>query len=449
MKLLIIGGEEFQTQVGSLTSRLFLDIDTAREQDEIKRKLRWDDIDIVVFDDDFYYSTDRPKHLEVMRGIRDSKRDYILVSSQRDPASILEARKNGALDYIIRPFNQREFILRFNAVLRKKLRVACIGGGTGLFNLLLGLKTIASVLLTSIVTMSDDGGSSGKISQTFGILPPGDVRRSLVALSNAPELMNQIMQHRFDKRGEFQGHSFGNIFLTVLAEVTGSMSEAVRALSDILNTQGIVLPASRTPTCLVASFQDGTVVKGESNIDLGVGRKLEFHIDNLWHEPAAEGDADAYSSIVNADLVTIGPGDLFTSIATNLVIKEICEALSQTKAKKVYICNLMTKPGETWRYTAADHVREVIKYLGGDHLDYVLLSNSKLSNEAITEYSRKNQSPVVPGELDEIRKVTRAEILTADIGNQTELVRHDSVKLRGEIQKILDRLSKRHDDPHG
>lgn len=442
MKLLIIGEREFQQHVGSVLARLFFDIDTAVDEEAIKYKLKWEDIDIVAFDDDLFYSTDRPKHLEVMKALKESKRDYIIVSSQKDFSSILEAKKNGAVDYIIRPYNQREFILRFNAVVQKKTRVACLGGGTGLFTLLLGLKTIPDVLLTSVVTMSDDGGSSGKISQAFGILPPGDIRRSLVALSNAPELMNQIMQHRFEKKGEFQGHSFGNIFLTVLAEVTGSMSEAVRALSDILNIQGIVLPASRTQTRLVARFEDGTVVKGESNIDLGIGRRLDLRIADLWHEPEAQGDPDAYSSIINANVVTLGPGDLFTSVGANLIIKDIRDALQKTPAQKVYICNLMTKPGETSKFKAVDHLREIIKYLGGDYLDFVLLSDSKLSNEAITEYAKKNQSPVVPGDIHEIRKLTKAQIIAADIGNETELVRHDSLKLKDEIQRIIQRVSK-------
>ncbi len=442
MKLLIIGEREFQQHVGGLLARLFFDIDTAVDEEAIKYKLKWDDIDLVAVDDDLFYSTDRPKHLEVMKALKESKRDYVIVSSQKDFPSILEAKKNGAADYIIRPYNQREFILRFNAVAQKKTRVACLGGGTGLFTLLLGLKTIPDVLLTSIVTMSDDGGSSGKISQDFGILPPGDIRRSLVALSNAPELMSKIMQHRFEKRGEFQGHSFGNIFLTVLAEVTGSMSEAVRALSDILNIQGIVLPASLTQTQLVARFEDGTVVKGESNIDLGIGRRLDLRIEDLWHEPEAQGDQDAYSSVINADVVTLGPGDLFTSITANLAIRDIRDALQKTPAKKIYICNLMTKPGETSKFKAVDHLREIIKYLGGDSLDFVLLSNSRLSNEAITEYAKKNQSPVVPGDVNEIRKLTKAQVIAADIGNETELVRHDSLKLKGEIQKIIQQVSK-------
>jgi len=287
------------------------------------------------------------------------------------------------------------------------------------------------------VNMSDDGGSSGKLSQSMGILPPGDIRRSLVALSNAPELMNQIVQYRFDHSGVFQGHSFGNIFLAVLSQIKGSMPEAVRALSDILNIQGIVLPATVTLTKLVARFENGQVVEGESKIDLCEGREGDLRIEKLWHEPEATCDADAYSAIINSELVTIGPGDLFTSVITNLTVKNIREALAKTKAKKLYICNLMTKPGETSNFNAADHIREIIKYMGGDFLDYILISNTTLSKESIAEYAKKKQSPVKTGDMGSIRSLTKAQVITADIGNQKELVRHDSEKLKKEIQKII------------
>ncbi|MGH7197622.1 MAG: uridine diphosphate-N-acetylglucosamine-binding protein YvcK [Candidatus Omnitrophota bacterium] len=445
MRLLAIGNQAFQREVGGILFRLNVEVETAHDPEEIREKLKWDDIDLVVFDYDYYYSPDTQRRLSLIRAMANSHRPFIVVSSLKDPAAIAEAKSEGASDYIVKPYNQREFILRFNALAQGKIRVSCIGGGTGLFTLLLGLKTLPDVLLTSIVSMSDDGGSSGKISQTFGILPPGDIRRSLVALSNAPELMNEIMQHRFEKGGELHGHSFGNIFLTVLAEVKGSMSEAVRALSDILNIQGIVLPAATTPTRLVARFEGGAIVKGESKIDLGADRAPDLHIEELWHEPPPECDADAYTAIMNADVVTIGPGDLFTSVITNLVIKNFRDAVVRSRAKKIYVCNLMTKPGETADFRALDHIREVLKYLGGDHLDAVLLSNTGLSQEAIEEYARKGQSPVAPGDLDEIRKLTKAEIVLADVGNETELVRHDSQKLKNEIWKIIQRIA----PPHG
>lgn len=392
--------------------------------------------DLLVYDEDAGLAG--PQRRALFASLKRAKKPFIIVSSSKDTAAILRAKKDGASDYIPKPFHQREFILRFNAVAQKKARIACIGGGTGLFTLLLGLKQLPNALITSVVNMSDDGGSSGKLSQSFGILPPGDIRRSLVALSNAPELMNEIIQHRFDRGGDLKGHSFGNLFLTVLAEVTGSMSDAVRALSDILNIQGIALPATRTLTRLTARFKSGRVVRGESKIDLCEGRGRDERLVKLWHEPEAECDADAYASILFADIVTIGPGDLYTSVITNLVVKKLREAVVLTRARKIYICNLMTKPGETSGYGAVDHVREVVRYLGKDVIDYVILSNTPVSGESLAEYLKKHQTPILP-ETASLKRITRAKVVAADVGSDTELVRHDGMKLKKEIERIVTR----------
>lgn len=391
---------------------------------------------LVLLDADLFSG---PRYAKALRALRDSRRKFLVVSSDGSPASIRLAHAHGSSDFITKPFNQRELILRSIAVIEKKTRIACLGGGTGLFTLLLGLKGLPKTLLFSIVSMSDDGGSSGKLSQTFGILPPGDVRRSLVALSNAPALMNQVIQHRFERRGELQGHSFGNIFLTVLAEVKGSMAEAVRALSDILNIQGIVLPATRTLTKLVARFEGGKVIRGESRIDRCEGRRADAKLKQLWHEPVPECEGDAYAAILHADVVTIGPGDLYTSVVANLAVPEIRDAVARTRAKKIYICNLMTKPGETFGYSAADHVREVRRYIGRDALDAVLISTTAFSPESIAEYEKMNQKPVPPGGLAALRRVTRAKIVLADVGHETELVRHDSEKLRAQLSRLISR----------
>lgn len=435
MNVFLVGGERLSAELLSSLSRLKVSVKSSEvEKDALKAASSFR-FSIFIIDVDRFGA-----EIQLMRlaaKLRLAKKPFIILSSRKDHEAILMMRSIGAADYIIQPYSQREFIMRFNAIAHKKKRIACIGGGTGLFTLLLGLKTLPSTLLVSIVNMSDDGGSSGKISEVFGILPPGDIRRSLVALSNAPELMNQIIQHRFDKGGELHGHSFGNIFLTVLAEVKGSMAEAVRALSDILNIQGIVLPSSRTLTKLVARFQDGTIVRGESKIDLCEGRKPALKIAKIWHEPETEGEADAYTSIINSDVVTIGPGDLFTSVITNFIVKDIRKALIHTKAKKIYICNLMTKPGETTGFTAADHVREVVRYLGTDCLDYVLVSKTVFSAESVEEYMKKSQAPVLPSVAADIRKYTKARVIFADVADEKELVRHDPIKLRAEIEKII------------
>jgi uncharacterized cofD-like protein len=437
MNVLVVGDEALKKNLSGLLSRLKVHFKSASDLLKIKGFISSGSIDVAILDYDFLSEALKASSSALLKK---SKTPFIVISSEKDPSVALLAKKHGASDFIIRPYHQREFIMRFNASAHKKKRICCIGGGTGLFTLLLGLKMLPNTLLISVVNMSDDGGSSGKLSQTFGILPPGDIRRSLVALSNAPEVMNEIMQHRFDKKGDLHGHSFGNIFLTVLAEVKGSMSEAVRALSDILNIQGIVLPSTRSLAKLVAKFENGLVVKGESKIDLCEGRKAALKIEKIWHEPDVECDADAYASIINADAVTIGPGDLFTSVITNLVVQNAREAIKNSKAKKIYICNLMTKPGETSGFGLYEHVKEIIKYIGGDYLDYILISNTKVSDESIREYAKKNQQPVVIGNKEKIKSLTKAKIILADIGHETELVRHDSEKLRNEISKIIQKI---------
>ncbi len=435
MNILAVGQAKFGDTLKKKLAGLRAEV-AAGQALEIHAQLRRQTYSLVYLDDDFFRQ--KPSQAElVLRHARKAGVPVIVISSNRHFSHILKNRELGAADYVIKPFNEREFIMRTNAVLQKKIRIVCIGGGTGLFTLLLGLKSLPNALLTSVVSMSDDGGSSGKLSQSLGLLPPGDIRRSLVALSNAPAIMNQIMQYRFKKKGELAGHSFGNIFLAALTGVKGTMSEAVRALSDILYLQGIVLPVSSTPTKLVARFSDGTVVKGESKIDRCEGRSPDLRLVGLRHEPAAKADPDAVASILFADFVTMGPGDLFTSIITSLIIKNIREAVKMTPARKIYICNLMTKPGETSRFDAAEHVSEIVKYLGADCLDFVLISNTKVSKRSVTEYMKKMQMPIYLKNKESVAKITSARVILADIGNANELVRHDSTHLKNEIQKIM------------
>ncbi len=438
--ILIIGGDKFVTDLEPLFSQQSVEIMTASDESGIAERLREGALDAVIFDDDEFRARDAGAYRAIIDALQRSKKRFIIVSSRKMSHAVIEARDSGAADFIVRPYNYREFIARVNAVRFNKARISCIGGGTGLFNLLLGLKTLPRALLTSIVSTTDDGGSSGRLRASFGVLPPGDIRRCLVALSNAPELMNALMKFRFDKGEPFDGHNFGNLMLTVLAQIKGSMSEAVRALGDILNIQGIVLPVTSEQTTLCALFEDDTLVKGESKIDLGQGRDPCLHVKELWHEPMALCDINAYSAIINSDIVTMGPGDLFTSVITNLVVRDIREGISRTHAKKVYICNLMTKPGETAHYDALDHVREVVKYMGGDHLDYAIISNTKVSDKAVLEYSKKDQRPVEAKNVDKIRDFTKAEVILADVGHETELVRHDSIKIRDEILRIIERV---------
>ena len=342
-------------------------------------------------------------------------------------------------EIVARPMAIRKFVGRVQQILHQSVRVACLGGGTGLFTLLLGLKSLSGISLASIVSMSDDGGSTGKLRDMFGILPPGDIRRSLVALSAAPDLLNELMQYRF-KRGEgLAGHTLGNLFLTALSEMRGSMPQAVKAISEILNIQGEVIPVTDTVNTLKARLENGSTLEGERRIDLFEGHDPRVRISELWQEPAAEANPEALEALFNARFIILGPGDLFTSVISNLIVGSIAEAICSSRAKKIYICNVMTKPGETTDFSVGDHVREILKYLKKDALDYVLCSSTAFSETSLEKYAEKSQIPVVENFPDQLRSLTKAEVLWADMGSESELVRHDSVKLAAELKKILEK----------
>ncbi len=429
-RLLLIGSGNFVNEIKPALSGLALEIEIANTLPEIGPKLRMKGIDLAILDHDSIKNA-----LPILQR---SKVNFVVLSSKKNIEAISRAKAFGASDYILKPYNIRELNLELSAILNNKIRVSCIGGGTGLFNLLMGLKSVPGVIPASIVSMTDDGGSSGRLRTSFGVLPPGDVRRSLVALSNAPEVMNELMTYRFDKGGCFIGHNLGNLLITALAKIKGSMSEAVSGLGDILNIQGIVHPVSTTKSKLCALFEDGRIIKGESNIDLCKNRPSALRIKDCWHEPESKCDIGAYSSIINSDFVIIGPGDLFTSVITNLLIKDIRRAVAETKAKKIYICNLMTKPGETSNFDAIDHIKKILKYLKGDHLDYIVISdNNRLSMDSVLRYSKKKQFPVKVGYLGAIRKITKAKIIVADVAHERELIRHDSEKLQDVIYRMI------------
>lgn len=437
-KILLVAKGSFSESIKSILEQISIPFAPVSAVTELKKRIGQGNIACALFDDDSFLGRRDPKRFEFLNILKESKIDYIFLTSGSSFSDIDEAKSMGAKEIIINPYNYREFILRVNACYYKKARIACIGGGTGLFNLLMGIKKLPNTLINSVVAMSDSGGSTGKLREYFGVLPPGDIRRNLVALSNAPVLMNEVLQHRFKSGGEaFMGHSFGNLFLTVLSEIKGSMKEGVKALGDLLNIKGIVIPVTDTSVSLKAMFDDGTVVEGESKIDNAEGRHPDSRITDLWHEPKAECNVDAYSSILNSDAVVIGPGDLFTSVITNLVVERISEAVARTSAKKIYVCNLMTKPGETARYGAFEHIREVVNYLGGDNLDYVVISNTKLSDKALRSYKTKGQFPVSRGSLKKISQITKAKIIMANVGHETELVRHNSEKLKDVLGKII------------
>ena len=433
--VLIIGDKDFTESVEEILSQANYLPHRCWSLDHLFEKIS--NSDVVVLDEDYLALKSDNIFSQITEIVKEKKKVFLIISSRKLPLAVLDAFDSGINYFIAKPYNHREFISNLNAIVEKKTRITCVGGGTGLFTLLMGLKTIKDIYLTSIVSMSDDGGSSGRLKWAFGMLPPGDIRRSLVALSNAPGLMNDIMQYRFQRGNELEGHCFGNLFLAALSEIRGSMSEAVRVLGDILNISGIVLPVTNIPTTLCSKFEDGTIIMGESNIDLSKERSGDLAIDKIWHEPPTVLNIDAASAIVNCDVIIIGPGDLYTSILTNFLVGVFREAMNKSPAIKIYICNLMTKPGETAHFGVKEHVREVVSYLGEDVLDYVIVSNTPLSEEAIAEYALKQQYPVHLQSTDDLKGITKAQVVLADIGHETHLVRHDSKKLAMEIMNII------------
>ncbi len=272
---------------------------------------------------------------------------------------------------------------------RRGPKLVAIGGGTGLSTLLRGMKRYSDNI-TAVVAMADNGGSSGKLREELGALPPGDIRNCLTALAGEEELMTSLFNYRFNQGTSLIGHSFGNLFLTAMAEVTGDFQKAVRASSRVLAVRGQVLPATLTPIELVAVLEDGSEIHGESQIS-----KSKQPIAQIRVEPEApEATPDAVKAIQEADVIIIGPGSLYTSLAPNLLIPEIRAALRASRAPKIYICNVMTQPGETDGFAASDHIRALRKVAGEDAFDWILVNQDP--PELLRErYEAQGQYPVL------------------------------------------------------
>lgn len=316
-----------------------------------------------------------------------------------------------------------------------------IGGGTGTYTVLSGLKKI-SHQITAVVTMMDSGGSSGRLRDEFGQLPTGDIRQALVALSNDSSVMRQLFNYRYEKGEGLQGHSFGNLFLTALAEVTGGMENALQEAGRILNIKGSVLPVTLSNSNLVAEYENGLIVKGENDIDVPK-HDGKLHITKLSLESEAVPFEKTLAAIGQADLIILGPGDIYTSLIPNLVVPKVADAICNSKAKKVYVVNLMTKFGQTYNFKASNFVAEIEKYLG-KCLDFVLINNKELPKEIIERYKAENDSPVEDDLNDSNYKVIREDLLATEpierkAGDvlQRSLIRHDSEKLAKTIAEII------------
>ncbi len=271
--------------------------------------------------------------------------------------------------------------------MNRQPRIAALGGGTGLASLLRGLKR-APLDITAIVTVADDGGSSGRLRRDLNILPPGDIRNCLVALADDESLMGRLFQHRFAD-GDLSGHPFGNLFLAALSEVTGNFDLAIQECSRVLKIRGRVLPTTLADVSLWAEREDGSREAGETRIASGVGP-----CRRVWLEPEPAAHGPALTAIDEADLVLLGPGSLFTSVLPHLAVPEIAAAIARTAAPRVYICNVMSQPGETDGFDAVDHVQRVLDAVP-ESVDVVLVHEGPLDPEALAAYAQLGQEPVV------------------------------------------------------
>lgn len=305
--------------------------------------------------------------------------------------------------------------------LNKGAKIVAIGGGTGLSMLLRGIKKYTNNI-TAIVTVGDDGGSSGRLREDMGILPPGDIRNCIAALADDDNLITELFQYRFKKGEGLEGHSFGNLFLTALCAITGNMVKAVKESSNVLNIRGDVLPATLDDMKLAAEFEDGSIIHGESNIP-----EEHKQIKRLFTEPAnCKALPEVLEAIAGADLIILGPGSLYTSVIPNLLVDGIVDAITKSTAKKIYVCNIMTQPGETDNYSVASHINALIAHAKNRKIiDAVLVNNSLPDN--ISEGYAKTGSIPVRLDMENLAPIG-VEIVSQKLiqENKQGLVRHSS-----------------------
>ena len=314
--------------------------------------------------------------------------------------------------------------------LKRGYKIVTIGGGTGLSTLLRGLKRYTANL-SAVVTVSDDGGSSGRLQKELGVLPPGDIRNCLVALADDEALVTDLFRYRFREGEGLTGHSFGNLFLAAMTGITGNFDEAIKVSSRVLNIKGRVLPATLGVARLCATLVDGTIIEGESNISRATKPIKDVFFDPPYAAPLDE----VIEAIRDADAIVLGPGSLYTSIMPNLLVDRVAREVEASSAIKIYVCNVMTQPGETDAFTASAHVKTLLDQARAHVCDIVVV-NDQLPSKLRSIYAEEGQLPVFVDESELAKlgvKVVRAQVIS-----ETENVRHDSEKLARVIMEIID-----------
>ncbi|HTV08531.1 MAG TPA: uridine diphosphate-N-acetylglucosamine-binding protein YvcK [Candidatus Aquilonibacter sp.] len=344
-----------------------------------------------------------------------------------------------------------------------QLRVVAIGGGTGLSTLLLGLKRYVATPgsptgfdrrggsrgsspnpcpdapclireLAAVVTVTDDGGSSGRLREELQMLPPGDIRNCMVALSEDEHLLSRLFQYRFSQ-GDLEGHSFGNLFLAALNGISGDFAQAVQTSSQILATRGRIYPATTANATLTAQMDDGSVVRGETNITASKQSIVELMLD----PPTADPLPETLAAIADADLITLGPGSLYTSLITNLLVRGIPEAIAASKATRVYICNLMTQANESLGLTASEHIEKILNHCGGARrqrlFDYALINTAPIRPKTLAKYAREGQAPI-EADVDRVRALG-VEPIQGSFVHEGEVLRHDYEAVAKRLMDLM------------
>ena len=320
-------------------------------------------------------------------------------------------------------------------VLEKGPKIVVVGGGTGLSTLLHGLKEYTSNI-TAIVTVADDGGSSGRLRKEFDVLPPGDIRNCLVALADAEPLVGKLFQFRFEEGTELAGHNFGNLFITALSKVTGDFDAAIKESSKVLAIRGRVLPSTLDKVALVAEHSDGSETVGESLIP-----KSKLPVKRIHLRPANCRPTDeAVDAIKRADVIALGPGSLYTSVMPNLMVGKIYQEIINSKAIKIYICNIMTQKGETEDYKASDHLKAIIDHTAPGIVDYCIINASKIKPDMLAKYKTEEAYPVIP-DSENIKKM-KCKVIEAHIANAEGYIRHDPDKVSKIIVDLVTSLSR-------
>lgn len=307
-------------------------------------------------------------------------------------------------------------------------KVVIIGGGTGLSVMLRGMKHIDDIQLSAIVTVADDGGSTGRIRDSYQIPAMGDIRHVMCAMAEEESIFTDLMNYRFGGEGDIAGHNLGNLLLLALSQTTGSFMEAIRTFSRVLKVRGKIIPSTLEIVTLFAIMEDGTIVRGEDNIP-----KFRNHIDRVFYQRDIEATKESLEAIREADLIIYGIGSLYTSIMPNLIIDEIRNELIANPCRKVYFCNAMSQPGETDHYSLEDHVNAILHHAYADAVDIVVTNNNTFSKEMLDKYSAMGSAPIPIREQRHPYLVLQRDLMDMD----DALIRHDSQKVKAVVEEIL------------